>query len=268
MYYLTIAAIFREENSWLDEWILYHRALGVEHFVLYNDDPDTHVSDRILEPYVDQGLVENIHIRDRAAVIREDRGICQHDTYRDAIHNLTGKTRWLGLIDLDEFILPRHQDDIRTTLEEYEEHSGLAINWATYGSSGHVTRPWTQINHFLYRSQTDWGPNQFVKSIVKPERVLMNEPHHVHYFPTCDGATVNENHEPVKWMTHAISTEKIQINHYVIRSWQDFWEVKVRRPRLAHVPPCDEDYFERHDRNEVFDDEISCRFGHTIRALR
>lgn len=32
---------FCKENSWLDEWIRYHLAVGVEHFVLYNDDADT-----------------------------------------------------------------------------------------------------------------------------------------------------------------------------------------------------------------------------------
>jgi len=267
MYYLSIAAIFREENSWLDEWILYHHALGVEHFVLYNDDPDTHVSDRILKPYVDQGVVENIHIRERSATIKDDIGSRQHDTYRDAIRNLAGQTHWLAIIDIDEFILPRCRNDIRETLEEYEEHNGLAINWAIYGSSGHVTRPPTQINHFRHRSKTNWEPNQFVKSIVKPDRVLLNEPHHVHYFPTRDGATVNENHEPVTGMTHAISTEKIRINNYDVRSWQEFWENKVRRHRLCNVAACDGDYFERHDRNEIFDGEISRRFGHIIRDV-
>ena len=96
MRYLTVAAIFREENSWLDEWILYHHALGAEHFVPYNDDPDTHVSDRILKPYVDQGLVENIHIRERSDAIREDIGERQNDAYRDAIRNSAGKTQWLA----------------------------------------------------------------------------------------------------------------------------------------------------------------------------
>jgi len=128
MHYLTVAAIFREENSWLDEWILYHQALGVEHFVLYNDDPETHVSDRILKPYVDQGLVQNIHVNERPDIIRHGIKMRQSKTYRDVIRNLAGKTHWLAIIDIDEFILPRLRNDIRETLVEYEEHNGLAIN--------------------------------------------------------------------------------------------------------------------------------------------
>jgi hypothetical protein len=262
-----MGAIFREENSWLEEWIRYHRALGVEHFILYNDDPDTHVSDRILKPYVDQGLLDNIHVHECPEDIRNDIGVRQQNVYREMIGNMAGRTRWLAILDLDEFILPRCQDDIRTILEEYEEHSGLAINWAIYGSSGHVTRPPNQINHFLHRGETNWEPNQYVKSIIKPERVLLDKPNNVHCFPTSNGDTVNENHEPVTGMRHAVSTGKIRINHYVVRSWQDFWEIKVRRPRFCYLPPCDAAYFEYHDRNEVFDDEIFRRFGHIARDL-
>jgi hypothetical protein len=149
-------------------------------------------------------------------------------------------------------------------LQDYGEHSGLAVNWQIFGSSGHVRRPPTQINHLLHRAETKWPPNEYVKSIIQPDRVLLHETFHTHYFPTFGGETVNENHEPVHWISHAVSVEKIRINHYVLRSWQDFWEVKVPRPRLGHSSACDQDYFEYHDRNEVFDDEISRRFGKTI----
>jgi len=201
-------------------------------------------------------------------VMRQDPQLRQNNAYRDAIRNLTGKTRWLALIDLDEFILPRHQDDIRETLREYEEYNGLAINWAIYGSNGHVTRPPNQINHFLHRSTTNWGPNRFVKSIVKPDRVLVDTPYHVHFSQTREGVTVNENHETVTWMCHAVSTEKIRINHYIIRSWQDYWETKATRPRFNNLPPRDEACFEYNDRNEIFDNEIAIRFGHVIGTLR
>ena len=265
MYYLSIGGMFRQENSWLEEWIQYHLAIGVEHIILYNDDLDTRVSDRILLPYVERGLVENRHIADRSEVIRRETCWSQEDTYRDMIQNAVGQTEWLAILDLDELLLPRQTDDLRELLTEYEEHSGLAVNWAIYGSGGHIKRPPSQIRHFLNRSETHWDRNQFVKSIVRPSRVLMNEPHLTHFFPTKNGETVNENHEPVHGMTHDISTEKIRINHYVLRSWQDFWEVKAMRPRPGNGP-CDQEYFDLHDRNEVFDDEIARRFGHILQS--
>ena len=263
MHYLSLGAIFRMENSWLEEWIRYHFAVGVEHIILYNDDDDTHVSDRILQPYVDRGVVENIHVRNHSK-IRDDINYRQNDAYRDMIESMVGQTRWLAILDLDELVLPRQSDDVRECLEGYEDHSALAVNWTIFGSGGHIKRPPSQINDLLRRSETNWHPNRFVKSIVKPDRVRMDEQHHTHYFPTRDGETVNENHDPVRWISHDIATEKIRINHYVVRSLQDFWEVKVPRPRLGNNPVCDEAYFEYHDRNDVFDDEISRRFGHVV----
>ena len=262
MHYLTIGAVFRMENSWLDEWIRYHLAVGVEHFVLFNDDDDTHVSDRILKPYVDQGLVENIHMN------RGGNPFNHIGRYRNIIESMSGRTRWLAFIDLDELILPRSCNDIRQLLQDYEGHSGFAMNWSIYGTGGHVKRPPTQINHLLYRSETHWEPNRFVKSIVKPEKVILDKMGCVHHFPTEGNDTVNENHEPVHSMTHAISTEKIRLNHYVVRSYQDFWEVKIKRNSAIGVPPFDSEYLDYHDRNEVFDDEISRRFGHVIRDLQ
>ena len=35
--YLAICAIFRDEAPFLDEWIAFHRLMGVEHFFLYDN---------------------------------------------------------------------------------------------------------------------------------------------------------------------------------------------------------------------------------------
>jgi len=253
------------ENSWLDEWIRYHHGLGVEHFILFNDDDDTRVSDRILEPYIKQGFLENIHVRDLFGTVREDRLWRQKDVYREMIRRSVGQTTWLAIIDLDEFILPRPYDDLRELLAGYEEHAGLAMNWCIYGANGHVKRPSTQINHLLHHSDPNWEANKFVKSIVRPEKVILDRIYDVHHFPTEGGDTVNENHEPVHKITHDVSTEKIRVNHYVLRSWQDFWEVKAARPRFNGCGSFNEEYFHFHDRNEVFDDEISRRFGHVLK---
>lgn len=263
-YTLSIGAIFRMENSWLDEWIRYHHALGVEHFYLVNDDEYTQVSDRILQPYAARGLVENLHAEAFLGEDYGDRRCRQVNAYRKIIHEKKGESEWIAFIDLDEFILPRQVTDIREVLEDYRDHNGLAVSWALFGSSGHILRPPTQINHFLHRGALDWEWNGFVKSIVRPQRVVAGYGDDHHYFLTRNGDTVNENHEPVRQMWHPHSSEKIRVNHYAIRSWQDFWEVKAPRPRFNGMPPCDENHFRNHDRNEIFDDEIARRFGSLI----
>lgn len=261
MFYLAVGTIFRNENSWLDEWIRYHHAIGVERFYLYCDEMDSRVSDRILRPYIEKNLVELVHVRNMIQ-LEQDANIWRHrDVVCDVIRKTRGRTRWLALIDLDEFILPRPCNDLRELLERYELESALAINWNMFGTNGYVKRPPTQINHLLHRAEDSFSSHQFVKSIVCPENVLIEKIDNVHLFPMRNGQTVDERGLPVWNMRHTISTEIVRINHYAIRSWQDIWEVKAIRARSAGTCQIDEQYFTLFDRNEVFDDEISKRFG-------
>ncbi len=264
MYYLSATAIFRGENSWLDEWIQYHRGIGVEHFYLFNHDENTKVSDRILQPYLELGLVENIHVMDTEWGKTEAPSNFQILAYREMMKEASQHTKWMAIIDLDEYILPKKTDDIRELLEEYEDYSALAMNWQIFGTSGYVKRPASQIRHLLHRAETLWEKNRFIKSIVQPQYINRAAIDDVHYFPLSHGVTINENMELVTGMQHSISTNVVQLNHYVLRSWQDFWEVKATRPRFNGVAACDESYFYLHDKNEIFDDEINRRFGHFI----
>lgn len=262
MNYLSIGAVFRLENSWLEEWIVYHRLLGVERFYLYSDDRDTHVCEKLLEPYIATKIVDLRLIKDMNWLGAGENAWHQKDAYKEIIRESAGKTHWLALIDLDEFLLPRRCDDLRVLLQEYERYSGLAVHWNIFGTSGHITRPPSQINHLLHRAENGWYRNQMIKSIVRPDKVDLARVDNVHYFQAVSGDTVDENGEIVRAMgRRSVSTSKIRLNHYVLRSLQDFWEVKAVRNRSNEAPKCDERYFNHHDRNEVFDDEIARRFG-------
>jgi hypothetical protein len=56
MDYLAACAIYLNEAPNLQEWIEFHRLVGVERFYLYNDNStDDHRA--VLAPYVDEGIV-------------------------------------------------------------------------------------------------------------------------------------------------------------------------------------------------------------------
>ncbi len=175
MHYLSIAAIFKQENPWLVEWLDYHLARGVEHFYLYNNDDDTTESDGILEPYVTRGLIDNIHAPGLAM---------QMPCMAEAITAFQNDTYWLACVDLDEFILPRQCDDIRNILQDYEFYSGLCINWCLFGSNNHIKRPPNQIDHFLRRAADSHHLNAHVKSIVRPCFVDTTRQETPHFFPS------------------------------------------------------------------------------------
>ena len=138
------------------------------------------------------------------------------------------------------------------------------MSWQGFGTSGYIKRPPTQINHLLHRAETNWDRNGFVKSFVRPDRVVLENVNDSHYFPTYGGDTVNENREIVTCMFGRIAVKTICLNHYVFRSWQDYWEVKGKRTQFGCPLQLDEAFFDCFNKNDVFDNEISKRFGHLI----
>jgi len=222
MHYLSIAAIFKQENPWLVEWLDYHLARGAEHFYLYNNDDDTTESDRILKPYVEQGIVDNIHTPGRCR---------QLTCMADVVTRFKKGTHWMALIDLDEFILPRLSDDLREVLQEYELFSGLGIHWNIFGSNGYLQRPPNQMDCLLHRAENSHPQNMHVKIIVQPKYVIpesIENPHHCRYD---SGHAVDEKYRMIDSPFGDYTGDIIRINHYVVRSMQDVLEVKIPRKR-------------------------------------
>ena len=98
-HYLAVCAIYRDEGSYMREWIEFHRLVGVERFFLYdNRSSDDHRE--VLAPYVERGEV----------VVHE---VADHDwsqetpqlaAYQHCIAEHAGEARWIAFIDLDEFL--------------------------------------------------------------------------------------------------------------------------------------------------------------------
>jgi len=253
MHYLSIVAIFKQENPWLVEWIDYHQARGIEHFYLYNNDDDPDESERILRPYVQRGLVQTFPVYGE---------LPQYQAYRHAIDTFGLQNHWMAVIDLDEFLLPGTGDDVRPILEEYEESSALVVHWNVFGSNGLIKRPPNQINHFLRRAPDHFERNGYVKSIINPRTVDTGKLFCPHAFPYHTGHAVNENHQKTDLSISKYTGSKIRINHYCVRSREDFETVKLVRGLATPSPDArDESFWQIFDRNEIYDDEISRRFG-------
>ncbi len=127
-YTLSVCAIFKDEAPILREWIEYHIIAGVEHFYLYNNFSSDDFAE-ILEPYIESGLVTLIewHI---------DKG--QIPAYVDCWENYRDETQWLAYIDLDEFICPYYETDIKKWLQHYSKYPSVRIYWKMFGTSGKI----------------------------------------------------------------------------------------------------------------------------------
>ena len=93
--------------------------------------------------------------------------------FRNAIDRAHGNTKWLALIDADEFILPMQDCSIPECLNRHFSHaSEVYINWRNFGTSGITLAQGQPILFQLTRaSLPTHSHNAIGKCIVRPEAV-------------------------------------------------------------------------------------------------
>lgn len=229
--YLSIAAIFKDEPD-IIEWIEYHRIAGVERFYLYDND-SVNDYEKILKTYIDSGLV----------VYKKIHGRCmQVAAYKDAVYRYKHETEWMAIIDLDEYIVPVEQYDIKDFLKDYDEYPALVVNWVMFDSSGLDVRPSgkTVIESFMRVYKNYQEPiNKTVKTILKPSKVRYVNGVHVSLYNNNELA-VDENFNQFSsytyFKTEKVSVNKIRINHYHCKSRKEYW-AKVNKGFADRITP-------------------------------
>ena len=216
-YTLSIAAIMKNEKPYLKEWIEYHRLQGVEHFYLCDND-STDGTKEYLQPYINQNIITYLPIPGKNR---------QQDCYEKIIKTYKNKTKWLAIIDLDEFLVPIKAKNMQDFLQEFNDVSEVSLYWLNYGDNGTIRRPdglvtefFTSHGHFL---------NHTVKSIVRPVDVVEFKSFGANHYMQGKGKSVNENHDPVNFMLGFYpSARKARVNHYILKSFEEFLHKKSR----------------------------------------
>jgi hypothetical protein len=254
-----VCAIYRDEAPYLSEWIEFHRLVGAERFVLYdNQSRDDHRD--VLAPYVQQGI----------AVVHDwPHFPGQISAYSHCIEHHRRESRWIAFIDLDEFLFSPTDSDLAGVLKGYEPYPAVAVNAAVFGHSGHRTKPpGLVLESYLRRgNDRDVRRSRFVKSIVDPERAV--EAVDPHRFVYTNGSAVDENRRPVhESVTESVSFSRLRVNHYYTRSEAEFRDKLAKQRatgpyRLRHNLSV---FFER--LNAVPDDAITSYLPALREALR
>lgn len=144
-YYLGLVAIFRGEDDYLVEWIEFHKMMGVEHFILYDNGLEKS-SQVLLKPYIEKGLVTHIPFPDISG-LRDGRHAdtlsIQQMAYADFIKKFRHHFKYILQLDIDEFLFPKSHNSITEILNKYDDSklARIELNWTNFGDSGHVTKP-------------------------------------------------------------------------------------------------------------------------------
>lgn len=178
-YEVSACALFHNEGRFLKEWLEYHLMLGVEHFYLF-DNLSTDDSQSILAPYIERGIVEILYYNQKTNG-QSDYAVLQCEAYNQALALARGKTKWLAMIELDEFIFPVMETSLPAILKNYEDFGGIYINWVTFGTSNVYKKPKNRL-WIETLTHCESAPATMGKSIVRPERVVhFFDPHRIGY---------------------------------------------------------------------------------------
>ncbi|MCB1119892.1 MAG: glycosyltransferase family 92 protein, partial [Chlamydiia bacterium] len=104
-YFATISTVFRDEAPYFKEWIEYHRLIGFDHFIVYDDNSADNYME-VLQPYIDQGLVEVVDWSFYRREVNKSFHEVQRGAYRDSLRKCQKHSEWMAFLDIDEFVLP------------------------------------------------------------------------------------------------------------------------------------------------------------------
>lgn len=251
LYKVSVCAIFKNEASYLKEWIEFNHVVGVEHFYLYNNNSeDDYLS--VINPYIKSGLV---------TLIQWPQNQAQMECYNDCINKYSQETQWLGFIDIDEFIVPKSTNTIYDFLQPFENKRGsVKIYWRMFGTSGLIDR---DLGSLVTETLTICWPKYY--SVGKcfyntnfgfdggsPNNRCL---HHIlwsnykgHNLPPVnvfDNVCLNDV-DYVKSDDHPI-----QINHYFTKSFKEYEMKKAKGDVYFKINPHDEEYFYIHEMENI-----------------
>lgn len=240
--YLSVCAIAKNEGPYFKEWLEWHLGKGVEKFYIY-DNESTDGTRELLEPYIRSGIVDYKYWPGHRQ---------QLAAYDDCLENNRLSSRWMAFIDLDEFIVPVRDASIPEFLKGLESFAAVEINWLVYGSGGRKDKtPGTMMERFRFHSKPEHYLNRHVKSIVNPRRVFTMIG--CHEVARISGDTADSHGQPVRmhFREREPQQDVIRINHYAVRSYEEFIEKQARGRASGTQPTVKPEYFIQYDLNDI-----------------
>ncbi|MES2604954.1 MAG: glycosyltransferase family 2 protein [Pseudomonadota bacterium] len=250
---LAVCGIVRDEAPYLLEWIAWHRLIGVDHFVLF-DNESVDGTTAMLKSLAKAGLVDHVvwpNIKDMPA---------QRAAYIAGLARLGWRCRWVAFIDADEFLNPLRGETLPQILADYDTAAGLVVPWRLFGSNGHVQKDdELVINRFTRRGPAESHLNHSVKTIVQARLVARPD---IHTPKLAAGSLVDEFGELAGTQghpdRHAVpAAQRLVLNHYFTKSREE-WYHKRLRGKACEVVGTDgwlrpDNHFDAHDLNDIED---------------
>jgi glycosyltransferase involved in cell wall biosynthesis len=261
----AICVIVRNEERGLLEWIAYHRVIGFDQILVY-DNQSTDGTAEMCRKLAAAGVITycfwpdpapDYHIGPQVPAYEHAAAHCDAD--------------WLCFLDADEFLVLEHASSIAEWLV-MAGRAGMpiALNWKIFGSSGEDEAGIGMVtDRFVRRGLHGLDVNRHIKTVGPAAALRAGARVHVHgwvlefaenlYYvdPLGEKVTVESCTfvTPPRW-------RGAWVNHYIVKSRQEFEEKRLRGKATHAVHAADkydrtyEGYFLQYDRNEEEDRAI------------
>ena len=230
---LGLCVMVRNEEPYIEEWLEFHRMMGVEHFFIYdNGSTDATVLKLRQSPHADR-----ITVIDWANFLAGWEGVAgpmgrmQRLAMLHCIANYGHMAEWMAFIDMDEFLYPAAAGSLLEVLAGYDDLDSLSVYWTMFGTSGHAGKQEGLVTErFTERHGTPRGPSKNlcrVKTIVRPRAV--RGVHNTHTFILQNGYPISwtEKRQRIGYADHDpkhFSNDVVRLNHYYSKSALEYYK--------------------------------------------
>lgn len=149
-YDVVILAVFKNEESFLPEWLDHYLNRNIDHIFLLNDNS--------VDSSVD--IINQHNYKNNITLINsnesKDIPYRQKYLYNKYYKYLLEETKWIGIFDLDEFCYSPNTLDLKSIIINDYDKTGiqeLIIDWYWFGSNGHIEQPNKIVDSFILRSE-------------------------------------------------------------------------------------------------------------------
>jgi len=241
MYNFIVCSVFKNEAHILDEWVRHYLYHGVDHIYLVNDFSTDNYSE-ILCKYTDKVTLFHNDIVTRQ-VGRQTL------IYNKYFSQLLPTSKWMSILDLDEFLYSPYEINIQNVLKSFDTYSCILVDWVHFGSNGHIEQPNSVVEGFTMRAF--YGKNKEYygfKNIFQTAYFKKFDIHHTETTGNHIRLHYNDTTEP----------PSLLINHYNIQSYNFFIKIKSTRGDINNwfdfkKLKRDKELFHKYDDNDVVD---------------
>lgn len=242
----VIVGCMKNEAPYIAEWVAYHRAIGVDNFLIYTNDC-TDGTAEILDRMQEMGLLQH----------RNNDGWKGNSPQQSALNKamkepLIRNAEWIIHIDVDEFINIRCDNG---TLDDFlarvPDATNVAMTWRLFGHGG-VTDlsdglvidqfEWC-APRFCPKPHTAWGFKTMFRNMGAYAKLSCHRPNKLdadlrEQVRWVNGSGKDMTREAAEkgWRNSvkSIGYDLLQLNHYALRSAESFL-IKRQRGRALHV---------------------------------